>query len=193
MSKSTNSLEQVIEALFFAYGEPLKVKKLAAVTQRSVNEVTAALHNLKGALSQRGLRLIDHNGEWQLVTAPELAGHIEKLVKSELREEITPASLEVLAIIAYRGGAVRAVIESIRGVNSSYALRNLMLRGLVEKETSDKHLTSYRPTLTALRKLGLQKIEDLPKFGEFQQELGRVEELLNDKFQNSNVKPNPND
>ncbi len=169
----------------FAYGEPLSVKKLATVTQRSVNEVTVALHSLKGALSQRGLRLIDHNGEWQMITAPELGGYIEKLVKSELREEITPASLEVLAVIAYHGGANRAVIESIRGVNSSYALRNLMLRGLIEKETNDKHLTSYRVTLATLRKLGLEKMEDLPKFREFQQELERVEGLLtNQKIEN---------
>lgn len=180
MSKSADSLEHMLEGVLFTYGEPLNAKKLAAVTRKSVNEITIALHGLKGTLSQRGLRLIDHNGEWQIVTAPELGGYIEKLVKSELREEITPASLEVLAIIAYRGGANRAVVESIRGVNSSYALRNLMLRGLIEKEV-DKHLTIYRPTLAVLRKLGLERVEDLPKFREFQQELGRVEGLLADQ------------
>ena len=178
MPKSTGKLEHILEALLFAYGEPLSVKKLAKLANKSADEVTAALHNVKKSLSERGLRLISRAGEWQLVTAPKLADHIEKLVKSELREEITPASLEVLAVIAYRGGANRAVIESIRGVNSSHILRNLMLRGLVERETNDKRLTSYRVTLATLRKLGLERLEDLPKFRDFQQELGRVEGLL---------------
>ena len=59
-----------------------------------------------------------------MVTDGSAAPYIEKLVKSELRDELSPASVEVLSIVAYKNGATRTEIETVRGVNSSYAIRN---------------------------------------------------------------------
>lgn len=176
MAKPTN-LEQILEGLLFAYGEAINIKKLAEVTKNPVNEIGSALVNLKKSLAGRGIRLVDKNNYCQLVADKSASGYIEKLVQSEMKEELTPASLEVLALAAYRGPVSKNEIEAIRGVNSGYALRNLTLRGLIEKdETVRPHL--FQISLAALRKLGLSAAEELPKYNELKTETKKVEEAI---------------
>lgn len=175
------TLEQIIEALLFAYGESMSFKKIVQALGKTSEQTEAALLNLQKNLAGRGVKLINLNNNWQLVSHAQASKYIEKLVKSELKEELTPAGLEVMAIVAYKNGAGRADIESIRGVNSSYTLRNLMLRGLVERIKISNNQISYHLSLAVLRKLGLEKMEDLPRFREFQRELIKSEELLNQK------------
>ncbi len=170
-------LENILEALLFTYGEEISIKKLLEITQKTKPDLVLALNNLKSSLFERGIRLINKDDYWQLVADKSSSEYIEKLVKSEIQEELTPASLEVLAVVAYKGPVSKNQIETIRGVNSSYALRNLVLRGLVEKEDSGKS-HSYKISLAALRKLGLEKIEELPEYRELQQETNRVETLI---------------
>ena len=174
-------LEQIIESILFVYGEPLSAPKIAQIIQSPVGEVTLALGQLQNNLHERGLRLINHGFDWQLATPAEYGSYIEKLVKSEMQAELTPASLEVLTICAYHGPAAKTQIESIRGVNSTYALRNLMLRGLVERATDGSHKKNYKYeiSLTALRKLGLTKKEDLPQYRELKNEIVKTEQILN--------------
>ncbi|MEK7078005.1 MAG: SMC-Scp complex subunit ScpB [Patescibacteria group bacterium] len=172
------NLENILEALLFTYGDGLDMAKLAATVKKSISEIETALKNLKNNLAERGLKLINKDSEWQMVTDGSAAPYIEKLVKSELRDELSPASVEVLSIVAYKNGATRTEIETIRGVNSIYALRNLALRGLVEKSAGELKSSQYQISLTALRKLGIEKIEHLPRFSELQNELGKVESLL---------------
>lgn len=176
-SPQTN-LENILEALLFTYGDSIAITKLAAATKKSIVEIEIALKNLKNNLAERGLKLINKGPEWQMVTNENAAGYIEKLVKSELRDELSPASVEVLAIVAYKNGATRSEIETVRGVNSIYALRNLALRGLVEKSTADSKSPRYQISLAALRKLGLEKIEHLPRFLEINNEIEKAGELL---------------
>lgn len=176
-SENTLKLENILEALLFTYGEEISIKKLSEITKKPKMDLVLALNNLKVSLSERGIRLANNEDYYQLVADKSSSEYIEKLVKSEIQEELTPASLEVLAIVAYKGPVSKNQIETIRGVNSSYALRNLALRGLVEKETSDKSF-SYKISLSALRKLGLEKIEELPEYRELHQETDKVEKLL---------------
>ena len=181
MAKKLENLEQTIESILFVYGEPLSTHNIAKITQSPVGEVTLALGQLQNNLCQRGIRLINHNNDWQLTTPAELGIHIEKLVKGEMQAELTPASLEVLTICAYHGPAAKTQIESIRGVNSTYALRNLMLRGLVERAADGSHKKTYKYeiSLTALRKLGLTQKEDLPQYRELKNEIVKTEQILN--------------
>lgn len=181
MAKRLENLEQAIESILFTYGEPLAAKKIANLTQSGANDVIKALAGLEQNLKLRGLRLINHKDEWQLVTPPENGPYIEQLVKSDIQEELTPASLEVLAITAYHGPVTKAQIESLRGVNSTYALRNLMLRGLIEKNQAGgvKKIHQYEISLTALRKLGLTKKEDLPQYSQIKAEVVKTENILN--------------
>ncbi|MDP3764552.1 MAG: SMC-Scp complex subunit ScpB [bacterium] len=179
MAKPVNliNLEQVLESLLFAYGESISVKKLAEVTSASSNNVVLALENLKTNLENRGIKLINKEDKWQLVSGKEASEYIEKLVKSEIQEELTPASLEVLAVVAYRGPVSKSEVEVLRGVNSAYALRNLTLRGLVDKNDSAKPQT-YQISLGALKKLGLAQEHELPKYNELKAETLKTEKLL---------------
>ncbi len=172
------NLEQILEGLLFAYGESISLKKLAEVTKKPASEIIPALESLKKSLAKRGIKLINKDNAWQLAANKESAEFIEKLVKSEMQEELTPASLEVLAVVAYRGPASKNEVEMIRGVNSNYVLRNLTLRGLIEKNENVKPQT-YRVSLAALRKLGLEKEHELPHYGELKTEITQAESLIN--------------
>ncbi|MEK7564879.1 MAG: SMC-Scp complex subunit ScpB [Patescibacteria group bacterium] len=169
--------EQILESLLFAYGESLSVKKITEITKFPVNKVLLSLENLRNNLANRGIKLINKDDKWQLVSDKEHSEYIEKLVKSEIQEELTAASLEVLAVVAYRGPASKSEIEMLRGVNSGYALRNLTLRGLINKNEVTKPQT-YQISLGALKKLGLNTEHELPKYNELKTELLRTEKLL---------------
>ncbi|MDP3800110.1 MAG: SMC-Scp complex subunit ScpB [bacterium] len=179
MAKSTNieNLEQVLESVLFAYGESVSIKKLAEITSTSANDILLTLENLKNNLSTRGIKLINKDDKWQMVSSKESSEYIEKLVKSEIQEELTPASLEVLAVVAYRGPVSKNEVEVLRGVNSAHALRNLTLRGLIDKNDSAKPQT-YQISLGALKKLGLEKEHELPKYNELKLEVSKTEKLL---------------
>lgn len=176
MVNPTN-LEQILEGLLFAYGEPISVKKLEGVVKRKAADINLALNNIKKSLSPRGIRLISKNNEWQLVADTAASAYIEKLIKSEMQAELTPAGLEILALAAYRGPITKHEIESVRGVNSTYTLRNLVARGLVEKNELSKP-ASYEISLAALRKLGLERQENLPRYNEHNQEINNVEKII---------------
>ena len=97
---------------------------------------------------------------------------MEALVRSELSEELSRSSRETVAVIAYKGPVSRPEIDYIRGVNSSYALRNLLLRGLILREESPDTTRGYRYSVSGdfLKYLGVSKIEDLPGYEEFKEQ-----------------------
>lgn len=175
------NLQQTLESVLFAYGEPINVKKLAQTTARSAGEITLALENLKKSLAGRGIKLINKDDNYQLVADKSSASYIEKLVQNEMKEELTPASLEVLAIAAYRGPITKNGIEALRGVNSGYALRNLTMRGLIEKNEAAKPYL-FNISLTALRKLGLAKTEELPRYSELNRAAEKTEAAMKNQM-----------
>ena len=101
-----------------------------------------------------------------LGTNPEFGSMLEEMRKEELSKELSKASLETIAVILYKEGATRADIDYIRGVNSSFILRNLLIRGLVEKITdpADSRRYLYKPSFDLLSYLGLSKLSLLPEF-----------------------------
>src|SRR4030042_2869575 len=131
-----DKLKSIIESLLFISGEPAAVSRLAKIAGVPKAEVENAAMVLSGEYESqgRGLRIIKKGDEIQLASNPENAGFAEQLVKGELQESLSPAASEVLSIIAYRGPITRAGIEAIRGVNCTSTLRNLLLRGLVDRE-----------------------------------------------------------
>ena len=110
------------------------------------------------------MRVVRNGDDVVLATAPESAEILREIVKSELDSELSKASLETLAIIIYKGLASRAEVDYIRGVNSSFILRNLLVRGLVERETkrSEDKSFVYKPSLNLLEHLGVKSLEELP-------------------------------
>ncbi len=166
MNPNAHNLVAAIEALLFIYGEPLEIAKIAKYLGADVHMVDEGLRYLESklAMEERGLTLVRHNQRIQLVTKPEFALMTEQLTKEEFVEDLTPAALETLSIVIYAGPIPRADIEYIRGVNSSFILRNLLMRGLVERETDPARANAflYRPTFDLLKRLGVSKVEDLP-------------------------------
>ena len=174
------SLGSKIEAVLFMSGSPVMMKKIIDLLGCSEEEASSAVASIRERLSSGtgGISLITVDGGFQLVTKPELAPIIRKMVKDEMAEELTPAALETLSLIAYIGPTTKSAIEYIRGVNSQYALRNLLLRGLVEKRGSkdDERVIVYNITLDALRYLGLSRISELPEYQDIKKELEVVRE-----------------
>lgn len=145
---------------------------MAKGAKASKEEVLASLAELKEEYKNRGLVLMEKDGEWQLGSNPANAALIEELVKSDFSEELSRAALETLAVIAYKGPLTRMDIEYVRGVNSSFTLRNLTLRGLIERIENPKDARSYlyRVSFDFLRHLGLGSSEELPGFKEFKEQ-----------------------
>jgi segregation and condensation protein B len=162
------NLESKIEAILFFKGEPVSLKKLQDILKVSKEEMELAISNLKINLSNRGIVLLEKSGEITLGTAPELSKLIEDLQKEELNKELSKASLETLSIVLYKNGASRAEIDYIRGVNSSFTLRALSVRGLVEKTTDakDNRRYIYKPSFETLSFMGIKSVEELPDYGE---------------------------
>jgi segregation and condensation protein B len=159
-------LDSQIEAILFWKGEPQSIKKLAASLGKKEEEIRAGLEVLKEKIKDRGVELVFKDDEVMLGTSSRLAQIIERLTKEELVRDLGKAGLETISIIAYKGPISRAEIDYIRGVQSNFILRNLQIRGLVEKVTDEKDQRRflYRPTFDLLSFLGVSKIEDLPEY-----------------------------
>lgn len=166
------NLKSIVESILFVYGDPISVKKFGKAAGAEEKKVEAVLEELKGDYQDRGLCLVEKDGEWQLGSNPDNTKYIEELVKSEFSEELSRAALETLAIVAYKGPLTRVEIEYVRGVNSSFTLRNLLMRGLVERIDNPKDARSYlyRVSFKFLEYLGILSVGDLPGFDEFKKE-----------------------
>jgi segregation and condensation protein B len=175
------SLEQQIEAILFYKNEPVEIKKLSKLVEKNEGEVREALKNLAVSLQNRGICIVETQEEVTLATTPELKDFIEKIAKDEMSKEIGKAGLETLAIILYNGPVSRREIDYIRGVNSTFILRNLCVRGLVERETDakDQRVFKYKCSLSLLAHMGLRRIEDLPEFESFKNKLKEAEPTEN--------------
>lgn len=182
------TLENTIEALLFYEAEPIKKKKLAVILEKTPEEIDNALGTLQSALHERGIRLVLTDTEAQLVTAPELGELIESLRKDELSADIGKAGAETLAIILYRGPLSRIEIDRIRGVNSTFIIRNLLIRGLIERRPhpTDSRSFIYAITATLLNHLGISKREEMPEFAEIMNALDAFEKLSNEEVTDTN-------
>lgn len=170
-----------LEALTFIHGEPISLDKIGKSLKLSAEEVKWLVIEFEKKLAEtgRGLGLISSGESIQLVTKPELNSALEDFVKSELTEELTPASLEVLSMVSYLGPISRSRLEYIRGVNSSFILRNLLLRGLVERYPDPEYTLAYlyQPTFELLQHLGIKSVKDLPEYEKFKTLLIAVENV----------------
>ena len=187
-----DSLESKIEAVLFWKGEPVSRRRLAEILKADKAGVDEALRALKVSLLDRGMVLMEKparnashgdaggDDEVMLGTAPEFSDLIENLQKEELSRELSKASLETLSIVLYKNGASRADIDFIRGVNSSFILRALSVRGLVEKvsDPNDSRRYVYRPSFELLSYMGLGSISDLPEYEEVARMLSGAAEAM---------------
>ncbi len=161
------SLDSQIEAVLFYKTEPCEKSELSSFLKVSIEDFDGALQTLQARLLSSGTRLIITDTKVQLVTAPELSELIDAIKKEELSADIGKAGAETLAIILYRGPLSRAEVDRIRGVNSTFIIRNLLVRGLIERRDhpTDSRSFFYAVTPALLAQLGVSSREELPEFG----------------------------
>ena len=177
-------LKSVIESILFVSGEPVEINRIVKITGAAKPEVENAIMVLQNEYVTRGLVLVRKEDVVQLVTNPENASFVDKLVKSEMQEHLSPAALEVLSIVGYRGPITRVDIEAIRGVNCSFTLRALLLRGLVERidNPKDNRGYLYKISIDFMKFLGISNIEKLPDWENMRKD-GKINSVINNAEQ----------
>ncbi|MDO8575588.1 MAG: SMC-Scp complex subunit ScpB [bacterium] len=176
------NLDAQIEAILFYKGEAIKKSKLSESLSVDLEQIEKGLNDLEQRLidTKSGLALVRLEDEVQISTVKEISPVIEKITKEELIRDLGKAGLETLSIIIYKSPVTRADIDYVRGVNSQFILRNLLIRGLIERISNPNNSRSflYKPTFDLLSHLGVSKIEDLPEFQNIKNDLDSIEKNI---------------
>lgn len=161
----------VIESLLFVSGEPLKLSHIAEIIECDDKYTRSLMKELDLRYRDecRGIKLICINNEYQLSTKPENSTYIQKLIRTNTRQTLSQASLETLAIIAYKQPITRIDIDEIRGVKSESAIVNLLQKNLIKE--SGRLEAPGRPFLYSttdefLRHFGLESLKEMPPINE---------------------------
>jgi segregation and condensation protein B len=167
-------LDTAVEGVLFFKASAIRKTDLVKLFNCTPEELENALRQLGERLLAGGTRLIQTDSQVELVTAPELDELIDSMRRDELRRDIGKAGAETLAIILYRGPITRPEIDRIRGVNSSFIIRNLLIRGLVERNNDSKgHAFVVTPDLLA--HLGITNKLELPDYASVMDQLEAFE------------------
>jgi len=171
-----DTLKKIIEAMLFAYGEPLPAATIAQIVNIDEESVKEAADELckECDYNLRGICITELKGKYQMNTRSQYYDYVQALFKEYISSKLTPASLETLSIIAYRQPITRPEIEAIRGVNSDSSVRNLLDRNLI-KEAGRKDVIGkpvmFETTDRFLMFAGISDISQLPEFEEFSKKL----------------------
>ena len=194
-------IASALEAILFAAGEPVDVKRLCLALELDQPTAEAVLRQLGDAYAfeRRGIRLLRMEDSYQLCSAPEYADMIRRAFEIRKTAKLSQPALEVLAIIAYYQPTTRAYVDQIRGVDSSYTVGLLVERKLIE-ECGRLQVPGrprlYRTTKNFLRSFHLTSLEDLPSLpgmeSEGQLQLGDDGTLVDAVSPAENVEENEN-
>ncbi|MCX5703109.1 MAG: SMC-Scp complex subunit ScpB, partial [Candidatus Omnitrophica bacterium] len=169
----SDGVKSVIEALLFAIDKPLTIEQAKSVLDNlEPSEIRALIEELKSEydLANRGIRITEVAGGFQMITAPGLAQFLKKLFKARHVERLSKPALETLAIIAYKQPVTKVEIESLRNVNVDGVMTNLLDKNLIR--ISGRKKAPGRPyvfgtTRQFLEYFGLKSLEELPKMQDF--------------------------
>lgn len=175
-------IKSIIESILFVKGNPVSIIQLAKNIKVNKQEIEKIVVDIVKdyAQNKRGLTIIEKDAKIQMVTNPDNADYIEKIMKKDLQNSLSKTALEALSIVAYRGPVSRPEIDAIRGVNSSFILRNLLMRGLIIKKTKSTNQRSYLYEISFefLKKIGVNNIKKLPDYEKLSTD-ERVESIIN--------------
>ena len=160
-----NEIMTAVEAILFAAGEPVLGWRIAQVLGVDTEDVFRAAEALQTHYETRGIRLLRLEDKLQLCSAPEYAQEITRVLEQRKPPKLSPAALEVLAIVAYFQPVTRAYIDQVRGVDSSYTVGVLTERGLIEpagKLDVPGRPTLYRTGDAFLRTMNISSVDELP-------------------------------
>jgi segregation and condensation protein B len=170
--ESNIDTKKYIESILLFKGQPVSYKEIVSILEIEQDQVQKIVLDLQSEYQGKGITITTSDLECELVTDSATADIITKLQKQELETELSNASLETLSIILYMGPIARSMIDFIRGVNSQFTLRSLLVRGLIEKDQSSK-TPQYKVTLDTIKFLGLNKLDELPNYQEIKHELAQ--------------------
>lgn len=166
--KTDLPLTALIEALLFVATTPVSISQLSSALNETDTNILAAVENLQTYYkSNSGLRIQQNRHKFQLTTSPDLAEVIERFLSIEITSTLSQASLEAMAIIAYKQPITRPIIDEIRGVNSDGVVRNLLSKGLIEEVGRVEGVGRpilYGTTPDFLSYFGLISLSELPAF-----------------------------
>lgn len=179
----TEELISAFEAVLFAGGEPLSIDRFAQVFEIEPDEVVKVMEALEQRLKKNksGLELVRMENTYQLATKTEYVDYIKKAFDIKRRTPLSPAALEVLAVVAYNQPVTKSFIEQVRGVDCSGVVTTLIEKGLVEErgrlELPGKPLL-YGTTKNFLRCFSLNDLTELPPLPKTENDMSDVGEQL---------------
>ena len=182
-----DNIKTVIEALLFVSERPLALEKIKEVLGLDTVGIRKKLEELQAEYetANRGMRIIEIAGGFQMITAPHLAIFLKKLYKNRRSERLSKPALETLAIIAYKQPLTKLEIESIRNVNIDGMMHSLLEKGLVRicgRKKAPGRPFVYGTTRQFLEYFGLKSLEELPKIDNFQEALASKNKEKTDDF-----------
>lgn len=167
IGEASLAMQSALESLLFVADAPVEATQLARVVSAPVEVVETYLRRLdeEYRAQERGVRVAERSGRFQIVTAPAAAMLVEAFLNLDMTTKLSAPALETLAIVAYRQPVTRAQVEAVRGVDCSGILRSLLQRGLVEEV--DRLDAPGRPVLYGVTDLfmhhfGLTNLQELP-------------------------------
>ena len=160
-------LQRAIEAILFAAGERIEVSRLAMALEADPKDIVAAADKLMDELSfeRRGIRILKLEKGYQMVSSGEMADYVTKALETRKPPKLSSSQLETLTIVAYYQPATKAMIEQIRGVDSSYSISALMNKKLIDEAgrlNVPGRPIQYKTTPDFLRTFGISSLEELP-------------------------------
>lgn len=178
-----DELISALEAIMLVVDEPVSEILLSQVLEVPAEQIAGALIDLSAAYirESRGFDLRRAAGGWRFYTRAEYAPYVERFVLDGQQLRLTQASLETLAVVAYKQPVTRSRISAIRGVNCDGVIRTLVTRGMIEECGTEPESGAYlyRTTTLFLEKLGLDSVEQLPSLAPFLPE--NVEEIADEQ------------
>ena len=163
-----SKLKSQILSILFVASKPVSIQEILDTLEIDEPTINAVIEEIISENHNTGIILLAHGDKLQLASNPENSSQVKKFLSLELREKLSDAAIETLAIILYKQPVSKAEIENIRGVNSQYTIRQLLIRGLIEKvsSSSDKRVQNYKTTLEFMQHLGITNMSELPDFEE---------------------------
>lgn len=164
-------MERNVEAILFASGDPIELEKIAEALQIDGKTVKNLIEKIRDRyFEQRSpLDIVTLGGAAQMCTLPQYADIIRPALELRRSTALSPAALEVLAVVAYNQPVTRSFVDQVRGVDCSSIVRSLTDKGLIEEagrlNIPGKPI-SYRTTANFLRTFGLESLEQLPTLPE---------------------------
>lgn len=170
-----------LEAMLFAHAEPVEMERLADALRLSAAETEELLERLQKRYDEQesGFALLRFGPDrWQMTTRPYYGEVVKRILDTRRNAPLSPAALEVLAVIAYNQPVSRSFIEQVRGVDSSSTVTKLLEKGLIEEagrlDLPGKPV-AFQVTDTFLRVFGLGSLQDLPPLHD-ENAAGKIEE-----------------